>query len=238
MEIDFPNQKTQDNLNLVYFNLKDFEFIYHYRYQAADGPLVIDKSNYSIHFLKRFYPHDENQLGLVYAKENKLWIYQVNNNHLIFDLRQEVKLFKQVGQIILDIDKNNTLSISILHKILFLLLALVITGASIFFIIRKKKSTLNQKDKNTNLEFKIITKENNLIIKELIRLNGKTISGEMLDDILGIQTIPNLDTKRVMRSKHLKSINEINQRKTGKDLIQRLKSEDDKRIILYSIVQQ
>lgn len=238
LEIELPNQESQDNLNLVYFNLKDFVFIYHFRYLAADGPMVIDKSNYSIHFLNKFYPHDENQLGLVYSKENKLWIHQVTNSYLIFDLEEGFQQFKQVGQIILGTDKNNMVPISNLHKILFLLLALVIIGASVFFIVRKKQSTVNQKEISPNLEAKITEKERNLIILELIKLNGKTITGEELDDILGIQTIPNIDSKRAMRSKHLKSINELNQKKTGKTLIQRLKSEDDKRIILYTILQQ
>ena len=80
-------------------------------------------------------------------------------------------------------------------------------------------------------------REEGQIISQLVKIGGKIINGEEFDFILGINTIQNLDTKRVMRSKYLNSINELYRKKTGVELVTRIKSEDDKRIILYSIAE-
>jgi hypothetical protein len=238
LKVDIPNQEMRDNMDLVYFDLKDFGFIFYFRHLAADVPLAIDKSDHSIHALKKHFPRNENQFVLVYAKENKLWIYNEKNGSYIFNLKEDISKFEKVGNIVFDPkaqDKNNEESSIIKLTILFI--ALIIMGFSLFFVMKKKQTRKPKDSKIPSQEIKDVVRDESQIISQLVKIGGKMIKGEEFDVILGINTIQNPDTKRVMRSKYIKSINGIYRKKTGVELVTRIKSEGDKRIMLYSIAQ-
>jgi DNA-binding MarR family transcriptional regulator len=91
-------------------------------------------------------------------------------------------------------------------------------------------ATKTLKTKKENLK----NKEFN-ILHEILEYRGTLLTGEKFDEIVGLNSITNLDTKRVMRSKMIKSLNSQYLAEHGKELITRIKSTEDRRIIYYSI---
>ena len=236
LKVDIPNQEMRDNKDLVYFDLKDFGLIFYFRHLAADFTFAIDKSDHSIRALKKLFPRNENQFVLVYAKENKIWIYNDNNGSDIFDLKKDISKFEKVGTLIFDpktLDKNH--EESSIKKLIILFLCLILIGISLFIFLNKKQNRKTNDSKISPQEIKYVVREEGQIISQLVKIGGKIITGEEFDFILGINTIQNIDSKRVMRSKYLNSINELYRKKTGVELVTRIKSDDDKRIMLYSI---
>ena len=77
--------------------------------------------------------------------------------------------------------------------------------------------------------------ENAEILQRLLRHNGKKLSTEEFDAVLGIHEITNFDSKRIKRSRLIKSINKQHEEKNGFPLITRIKSSEDKRFIFYKI---
>jgi hypothetical protein len=72
-------------------------------------------------------------------------------------------------------------------------------------------------------------------IKKLSAISGQTLAIDDLDSILGIQHIPNLDNRRVRRSRMITDINTNYRFSNGKNLINRVKKPDDKRYTYYII---
>jgi hypothetical protein len=65
--------------------------------------------------------------------------------------------------------------------------------------------------------------------------NGKKLSTEEFDRILGIHEIPNFDSKRIKRARLIKEINLKYEEKKGTALINRIKNPEDKRFVYYKI---
>jgi hypothetical protein len=66
-------------------------------------------------------------------------------------------------------------------------------------------------------------------------VSGQTLDIDELDKMLGINNIPNLDNRRVRRSRIVTDINTNYRISKGKDLIKRVKKSDDKRYTYYTI---
>ncbi len=104
--------------------------------------------------------------------------------------------------------------------------------------IQKRKNTADQtaqgSDKETDGEQES-EEENAEILQQLLRHNGKKLSTEEFDAVLGLHEITNFDSKRIKRSRLIKSINKQHEEKNGFPLITRIKSSEDKRFIFYKI---
>jgi hypothetical protein len=91
------------------------------------------------------------------------------------------------------------------------------------------------------LSFVIIRKRNknkindDPLILELIKLDGHTINQDRLDEILKINEIISADTRKARRSKLVNQINRDYQKLKGKDLINRVKNDEDMRFFRYNI---
>ena len=104
--------------------------------------------------------------------------------------------------------------------------------------IQKRKNSADQSslypDTETDGEQES-EEENAEILQRLLRHNGKKLSTEEFDAVLGIHEITNFDSKRIKRSRLIKSINKQHEEKNGFPLITRIKSSEDKRFIFYKI---
>ena len=104
--------------------------------------------------------------------------------------------------------------------------------------IQKRKNTADQSalDSDTETDGEQESEEENAeILQRLLRHNGKKLSTEEFDTVLGIHEITNFDSKRIKRSRLIKSINKQHEEKNGFPLITRIKSSEDKRFIFYKI---
>lgn len=73
------------------------------------------------------------------------------------------------------------------------------------------------------------------IMDHLLAHNGEKLSTETFDQLLGINEISNFDSKRIKRSRLIKSINKQYEEKNGFPLITRIKNQEDKRFVFYKI---
>lgn len=104
--------------------------------------------------------------------------------------------------------------------------------------IQKRKNTAAQSSLNSDTESEgeqESEEENAEILQQLLRHNGKKLSTEEFDTILGIHEITNFDSKRIKRSRLIKLINKQHEEKNGFPLITRIKNSEDKRFIFYKI---
>jgi hypothetical protein len=73
------------------------------------------------------------------------------------------------------------------------------------------------------------------ILEKLIAHDGEKLSTEAFDALLGIHQITNFDSKRIKRSRLIKTINSQYLAKKGFLLITRIKNPEDKRFVYYQI---
>jgi len=101
---------------------------------------------------------------------------------------------------------------------LLALIVLVLAGVAVW-LVKSKKS------KFYDPELLKLIKEN----------SGKLLTSNEMDDLLGINSAMSQDSKRVKRSRIIKSVNEDYKLKKGKKLITRQRDEKDSRYMLYKI---
>jgi hypothetical protein len=73
------------------------------------------------------------------------------------------------------------------------------------------------------------------LLQQLLGYDGEKLSTEAFDVLLGIDQITNFDSKRIKRSRLIKSINKNYEEKKGYPLITRIKNPEDKRFVFYKI---
>ena len=78
-------------------------------------------------------------------------------------------------------------------------------------------------------------KEDNQVLSVLKSYSGQVISQEEMDRIVGIDTIKNQDLRKVRRSRAIKALNDYMIEQHGEPIIQRVRDEQDMRIIRYLI---
>ena len=69
----------------------------------------------------------------------------------------------------------------------------------------------------------------------LLDFAGQTINGDTLDRVLGVDDIASPETRRSRRSRALQLVNAEAQARFGHNLVHRVKSPEDKRVVLYHI---
>jgi hypothetical protein len=99
-----------------------------------------------------------------------------------------------------------------------ILIAMLLIGI-IIWIVKFKKSKFNNQE----------------LLKQIKQQSGNLLNSNEIDVILGINSSMSQDSKRVKRSRIIKSINEEYILKKGKKLITRQRDENDNRYMLYKI---
>lgn len=90
-------------------------------------------------------------------------------------------------------------------------------------------------DFDKELEIEVEDDESTEILQKLLAHDGEKLSTEAFDMLLGIHQISNFDSKRIKRSRLIKSINKQYLDKKGFPLITRIKNPEDKRFVFYKI---
>ncbi len=69
----------------------------------------------------------------------------------------------------------------------------------------------------------------------MLSYSGQFLTTETLDQLLGIDSQTNFDSRRMKRARLINDINEQYLAQAGKELIVREKKEEDKRYVYYKI---
>jgi hypothetical protein len=102
--------------------------------------------------------------------------------------------------------------------------------------IQKRRNATLQTELEAEIETEIeVEDESKEILEKLLAHDGEKLSTEAFDTLLGIHQITNFDSKRIKRSRLIKSLNKHYEEKKGFPLITRIKNPEDKRFVFYKI---
>jgi hypothetical protein len=104
--------------------------------------------------------------------------------------------------------------------------------------LQKRKNAAVQTPVESDTETEVeqeSQEENEEILQQLMLHDGARLNTEEFDMLLGIHQITNFDSKRIKRSRIIKTINKQYEEKKGFPLITRIKNPEDKRFVFYKI---
>jgi hypothetical protein len=144
---------------------------------------------------------------------------------------------REIGQVIQLDAPNTTKSTSISTLLLWVgIPCLILLSLWIGIQLQKRRNatllTKLEAEIETELEVEDESKE---ILEKLLAHDGEKLSTEAFDTLLGIHQITNFDSKRIKRSRLIKSLNKHYEEKKGFPLITRIKNPEDKRFVFYKI---
>jgi len=146
---------------------------------------------------------------------------------------------REIGQINLLDAPNATKHTSILTLLLWVgLPILILLSLWLGIQIQKRKNTAFQAPLDSDPETEVEQEsedESKEILEKLLAHDGEKLSTEAFDTLLGIHQITNFDSKRIKRSRLIKSLNKHYEEKKGFPLITRIKKPEDKRFVFYKI---
>jgi hypothetical protein len=195
---------------------------------SKSGLYFIDKLSLEIFFLQTVYA-DFFTSQYIQVIDNTLYFQNLGGVQQTLDIAALQKNASKVGHIEILKDTGGFFN---LGKIPVLLLTIFFILILFFFlskILKKKKP--GKEPPHDVIEISVIKG----IISKLESVSGQTLDIADLDKILGIHNIPNLDNRRVRRSRMVMDINTNYRFSKGKDLIRRVKKSDDKRYTYYTI---
>jgi hypothetical protein len=176
---------------------------------------------------------------------NKFRFFDYNTNSATEGKEIEIDLdfirsqSREIGQINLLDAPNITKNTSILTLLLWVgIPILILLSLWLGIQIQKRKNTAFQAPLDSDSEIEVEQEsedESTEILEKLIAHDGKKLSTEAFDALLGIHQITNFDSKRIKRSRLIKTINSQYLAKKGFLLITRIKNPEDKRFVYYQI---
>lgn len=183
-----------------------------------------------------FYIHNHPKIlihkqSLEYKRKSVSYLEPVNtsSDSSIFIMWKDSILFRSSGEkdLLLDLNqeydrlenKENLIKSGPRVNPYLIALFCVLAGLSFVLIRKRNKNKINDDP----------------LILELIKLDGHTINQDRLDEILKINEIISADTRKARRSKLVNQINRDYQKLKGKDLINRVKNDEDMRFFRYNI---
>lgn len=176
---------------------------------------------------------------------NKVSYFDLETNsttegkEVLIDLDSIRSQSREIGQVVLLDAPEKTSNASLLS-------ALPWIGFPIVFLLALWLGIQLQKRKNTAVQTSLHSdtetegeqeseEENAEILQRLLLHNGKKLNTEEFDSVLGIHETTNFDSKRIKRSRLIKSINKQSEEKNGFPLLTRIKNSQDKRFVVYKI---
>jgi len=239
LKVNIPNQPDFSMWMNPSFDLGDFG-IHSYKYQAEIGLLALDKKDLTLHFRKFDYT-PVRDYSFSYSKGNEAWFYDKSSNLIYFDLDKDLKSsFSKLGDIELVKDwteaevspesgwKNWVIGI------------LAIAFLSVLLLRSKyRKGISDNEDKELEVQesnIDQIDEEVSIVIRTLLEHPIKSFEVDAFDRIIGIDTIENLDYRRVKRNRLIKLLNDQYLEAYGKPFIERTRLDQDKRIVIYQVI--
>ena len=143
---------------------------------------------------------------------------------------------REIGQLVLLDPKENKETTSLFPLALWIgFPAVLLLGFWMGRQLQNKKKGSTPNSLEEEIEEEDLEVENAEILKRLLLHNEEKLSTEEFDTLLGIQEITNFDSKRIKRSRLIKSLNKRYEEKNGFPLITRIKNPEDKRFVFYKI---
>ena len=155
---------------------------------------------------------------------------------VLIDLDSLRSQSREVGQLTLLDPQTKTETTSLFPLALWIgFPAVLLLGFWMGRQLQNKKKGSTSTSLEEEIEEEDLEVENAEILQKLLLHNGEKLSTEEFDTVLGIHEITNFDSKRIKRSRLIKSLNKRYEKKNGFPLITRIKNQDDKRFVFYKI---
>lgn len=145
------------------------------------------------------------------------------------DIAAMRKKSKMVGQLALGNPKE-AVKVSWKDIAYFSSILLLVSGIGVVLYNRTYSGSESVEDTPIGGNIEIDT-----CIKRLLLFAGQQLDTEQFDKLIDIESIENIDSKRIKRARMITKVNEAYQEKEGKPLIIREKNPDDKRYVAYKI---
>jgi hypothetical protein len=179
---------------------------------------------------------------LAVCVDNTLVLSNNSKDKLVLDLTEEFdKSFFKVGTIEFEETWPNTFGsrdnwfYSTIFTGLFLFLGIML-------LYRKKLGSHDSRLDQRSIEENSSSSKTDNLTEELLNAieilksyKNSSLEIDRFDEILGLNLISNIEYRRVKRSRLIKMINQNHKMESGEIYIERIKSETDKRLVLYRI---
>ncbi|WP_144604287.1 hypothetical protein [Algoriphagus algorifonticola] len=210
------------------------------------GLLIFDKNELNF----KFFPQELDYNPLTYSPYfmvdgNQVYLQDDKNFPITWDLNEFYSKAKFVG-------KASILPISVKEVnrikqdyVIISLVSISLIGLVLFPVFKKRIASSapvragqsQEKDHGQNESYSksYSSAESSNLLEILDQNKGKRFTVEELDELFDIHQIPNPENKRVKRSRLIKEINTQAEEKRGYKMINRTRSPEDKRCLLYEI---
>ncbi len=208
--------ETQDYLFMVF--TEDFKNV---------GWNIIDKESGKIFLFDNLKNEDVFLSPFVEVIGNQINFESPDGQSKSLDINKLFSESKPVGQIkVLDSNSGNKSIMPLKDGIYIVIIVLLILLVTKQYI----QNTTLLKSNIPNLPNEL---EN--VVQAFSQYSGQLLNTDQLDEILGINQLINMDSKRLKRSRWISRLNEYHNIKKGIDLIERDKNPEDKRFLYYRI---
>jgi hypothetical protein len=205
------------------FDLVDYLVFKHVK-ESITGYFILDKNSLELYFWNK--PNTMGPSPFFFSSGNLL-VYQELRSGLVFsDFDQGREEFEEVGSVAIRTKK-------FYYGKVALVAALILVFTLTLYLLARKRTLGNNLINNGQNGLDSGTIES--ITQKLISRSGQILPIDEIDELLGIDYLPNPDYKRVRRSKLINDINSRYKTLYGKELIGRSRNELDKRLMEYKI---
>ena len=217
------------------YDLKDYGLGIFFR-NSEWGALIMDKDQLSFHFVKM----DKSLLEKYkysYGKDNEFFVVNWKNQFFQFDFAQillnEAILIGEIDNYTkrFGLNKNNVFFLTVVLSIIFII---------IFYSHKLKLNRLFIKSDLAIPDVEIQDddfEEVQQAIDILEQHKNEVFDVQSLDEILRLNKILNTDYRRVKRSRLIKAVNDYYFEQKGNFLIERVKSDEDRRVVYFKIIE-
>lgn len=243
LKLEIPNKTNYSNWNVPSFDLKDFG-VHVYKFQAEEGLLILDKSDGSIYFSKKDFDSFA-KYSLAVNTGNTLVLSNKSQGKIVLDLTDELdQSFVKVGSIEFydiwptNIEVSNNWYYLIIFTGLILLLAIILLYRKKFTPHDFRLTQESNEDITPDSKSESLNEELLNAIDLLKPYKNSSLEIDSFDEILGLNSISNIEYRRVKRSRLIKLINQNHKTESGEIYIERIRSDTDKRLVLYRLIQK
>ncbi|UJP63441.1 hypothetical protein [Mongoliitalea daihaiensis] len=221
----FDNFALKNSSNIRYLETQDYlYFVLTNQDEPNLGWNIIEKETGKVYFYEALKNEDVFLSPFNEIIGNQIFYQSPNGRAVMLDLDRLKSQSKEVGKLtITDIQESR----SFLTK--DLAYSLVIVSLVLFIGFRQWK--------RSEQESIIISKEDDMevLIQKILKYAGEVLDTDTLDQLLGVDAVENIDSKRLKRSRMVNRVNDFYMGDKGKELIVRVKNPTDKRYVSYKI---
>jgi hypothetical protein len=221
------NKELFEEISPKFIETRDYVFLVITKNLKNVGWNIIEKETGKIYFYDHLKNEDVFFSPYIEIINNQINYESPNGTAKTLDVENLFAQSKLVGEIIITRNQSTIWdTISFKERLYLLIILLLILLVLNLYIRRKPENSSALLNGFEEIES---------MAKSFTAFIGQTLNTEELDNILGIQSLDNIDSKRLKRSRWINKLNEYQQLKNGNELIVRDKKPDDKRFVYYRI---